>query len=95
MTYAQGAELLNFGAFIAFMGVNAAALAHYRFRSREQVAFPALIPFAGLLISGFIWLHLGHSAQLLGLVWLIVGLTLYLVMRRRGIETDFLETPGS
>ena len=28
---------LNFGAFIAFMGVNAAALVHYKFRSQEKV----------------------------------------------------------
>src|ERR1700749_4900421 len=31
MTYGQGAELLNFGAFIAFTGVNAASVIHYLF----------------------------------------------------------------
>jgi amino acid transporter len=87
LTYERGAELLNFGAFIAFMGVNTAALIHYRFRSKEKVFLPALIPLAGLLVSGFIWLHLRHSAQLLGSVWIAVGLLVYWSRRRsRGAE---------
>jgi amino acid transporter len=83
LTYERGAELLNFGAFIAFMGVNAAALIHYRFRSKEKVFLPAAIPLAGLLISGFIWLNLHLSAKLLGLAWIVIGLLLYW-WRQRG-----------
>jgi len=82
LTYQRGAELLNFGAFIAFMGVNAAALLHYRFRSEQKVLLPVTIPLLGLLVSAFIWLNLNHSAQLLGVVWIGVGLLLYFVMRR-------------
>lgn len=83
LSYERGAELLNFGAFIAFMGVNAAALIHYRFRTTEKVLFPMAIPLAGLLVSAFIWLNLGRSAQYLGLVWIAIGLSLYW-LRRRG-----------
>ncbi|MDT7811611.1 MAG: putrescine importer [Acidobacteriaceae bacterium] len=82
LTYEQGAELLNFGAFIAFIGVNAAALVHYRFRSKEKVLLPALMPALGILICVFIWLHLTHGAQLLGAAWLAVGLMVALLMRR-------------
>jgi len=82
LTYQRGAELLNFGAFIAFMGVNAAALLHYGFRSEQKVLLPVTIPLLGLLVSAFIWLNLNHSAQLLGIVWIGVGLLLYFVMRR-------------
>ena len=82
LTYQKGAELVNFGAFIAFMGVNLAALVHYKFRSKEKVRLAATIPLAGLLISAFIWLNLSHSAQILGVVWIGVGLVLYFVMRR-------------
>jgi amino acid transporter len=82
LTYQRGAELLNFGAFIAFMGVNAAALFHYRFRSQQRVFLAATIPTLGLLVSGFIWLNLNHSAQFLGIIWIGVGLLLYFVMRR-------------
>lgn len=82
LTYERGAELLNFGAFIAFMGVNAAALVHYKFRSQEKVIFPVLMPLCGLLVSAFIWLHLSHSAQLLGTAWIAAGLLIYVLMRR-------------
>jgi len=81
LTYERGAELLNFGAFIAFMGVNVAALLHYRFRSSEKVLLPLGIPLAGLLVSVFIWLNLSHSAQFLGFIWILFGLVLYWLRR--------------
>jgi amino acid transporter len=84
LTYQGGAELLNFGAFIAFMGVNAAALVHYKFRSSEKVFLPAAMPLLGFLVSAFIWLNLNHKAQLLGAAWILVGVALYYVMRRAG-----------
>ena len=89
LTYERGAELLNFGAFIAFMGVNTAAMVHYRFRSGEKVLLPLGIPLAGLLVSAFIWLNLGHSAQLLGFTWIVIGLVLYWLRGRdRGLAFD-------
>jgi putrescine importer len=81
LTYERGAELLNFGAFIAFMGVNAAALVHYRQRSAEKVPLAATAPLLGLLVSAFIWINLNHSALLLGVLWIVLGLGLYFVMR--------------
>jgi len=90
LTYQSGAELLNFGAFIAFMGVNAAALVHYKFRSAEKVFLPAAMPFLGFVVSAFIWLNLNHKAQLLGTVWILVGIALYYIMRRIGAEPDKL-----
>ena len=83
LSYQRGAELLNFGAFIAFMGVNIAALVHYKFRSSEKVRFAATIPALGFLVCCFIWLNLDNAAQLLGVAWLAVGLALYFAMRRR------------
>ena len=82
MSFEQGAELLNFGAFIAFIGVNAAALVHYRFRSQEKVAFAALSPLCGILVCTFIWFNLNLNAKLLGAAWIVVGLILYFVMRK-------------
>jgi putrescine importer len=84
MTYQSGAELLNFGAFIAFMGVNAAALVHYKFRSREKVFLAATIPLLGFMVSAFIWLNLNHKAQVLGVVWILIGIAFYYIMRRAG-----------
>jgi amino acid transporter len=84
MTYQSGAELLNFGAFIAFMGVNAAALVHYKFRSKEKVFLAATMPVFGFVVSAFIWLNLNHKAQFLGTAWILIGIALYYVMRRAG-----------
>ena len=87
LSYQQGAELLNFGAFIAFMGVNAAALVHYKFRSKEKVVFPFLIPALGIIVCAFIWIHLSHSAQILGTLWVCVGLIVAWLMQRRKRST--------
>jgi putrescine importer len=93
LTYERGAEMLNFGAFIAFMGVNAAALVHYRYRAKEKVRLPALSPLLGLLVCAFIWLNLGHNAQLLGTIWLTMGLALYWLRRKRqGSDADPLSS---
>jgi putrescine importer len=81
LTFEKGAELLNFGAFIAFIGVNAAALIHYKFRSQEKVVFAALSPLCGLAVCTFIWLNLNLDAKLLGAAWVGVGLLLYFVMK--------------
>jgi putrescine importer len=83
LTFEKGAELLNFGAFIAFIGVNAAALIHYKFRSNEKVLFPVAVPFCGLLVCTFIWFNLNLSAKLLGGAWLVAGLMLYSVMQSK------------
>ena len=82
LTYQQGAELLNFGAFIAFIGVNAAALVHYKFRSQEKVLFPFLIPALGIVVCAFIWIHLSHNAQILGVLWICVGVILAWYMQK-------------
>jgi amino acid transporter len=90
MTYESGAELLNFGAFIAFMGVNAAAFLHYKFRSSEKVFLPATMPLLGFVVSAFIWANLNHKAQWLGLAWILVGLLMYGLMRLFGAGSDEL-----
>ena len=95
LTYERGADLLNFGAFIAFMGVNAAALVHYKYRSKEKVLLPALAPLLGLLVSGFIWLNLGRSAQILGAAWIAVGLVIYWLRRKQSaVDVDPLSIDG-
>jgi len=91
LTYQSGAELLNFGAFIAFMGVNIAALIHYKFRSKAKVPLAAIAPLSGFLVSAFIWLNLNHSAQYLGAAWIVVGLILYFVTRQSGVDSSGLD----
>lgn len=74
MSYQLGAELLNFGAFIAFMGVNAAALLHYYVRENEKKLINLLPPAAGFLICFYIWLSLRTPAKVAGFIWLAIGI---------------------
>jgi putrescine importer len=73
ITYDRGAELLNFGAFIAFMGVNAASFVRYYIRSDEKKTTNFLVPVLGFFICGFIWWHLSEPAKIAGSIWLAAG----------------------
>jgi len=72
--YELGANLLNFGAFIAFMGVNAAAFVRYYMREKDRKLGNLLPPLLGFLICFFLWLSLSTKAQIFGMVWMAVGI---------------------
>jgi putrescine importer len=74
LSYETGAELLNFGAFIAFMGVNLAAFSHYYLRLKQHSWSNWLPPLAGFAVCFFIWLHLSDRAKTAGAIWLALGL---------------------
>src|ERR1700720_819585 len=73
ITYERGAELLNFGAFIAFMGVNAAAFVHYYLRAKEKKLGNLLMPLIGFVVCGVIWWSLSPPAKIAGTIWLALG----------------------
>src|SRR5262249_55175162 len=56
-SYGLGAEMLNFGALIAFMGVNAAAFVRYFVRERHRTIWNFLPPIAGFFICLLLWLN--------------------------------------
>jgi len=74
LSFELGAELLNFGAFIAFMGVNAAAFVYYYAGRRERSFSYAAVPIAGFTVCCYIWLNLSWTAKLAGTLWLLAGL---------------------
>jgi hypothetical protein len=74
LSYETGAELLNFGAFIAFMGVNLAAFNHYCLRLGQRRWSAWLPPLAGFSVCLFIWLHLSVRAKTAGAIWLAFGI---------------------
>jgi amino acid transporter len=94
MSYQLGAELLNFGAFIAFMGVNAAALVHYYVRQEEKKLINLVPPLLGFLICFYIWLSLRTPAKIAGGIWLLVGIA-YAAWKTGGFRTrvEFSEPP--
>ena len=72
--YDLGAQLLNFGALIAFMGVNLAAFVHYFVRQRQRTVGNFAPPLAGFAICLLLWINLSRTAKLVGLAWVIVGI---------------------
>lgn len=94
LSYQLGAELLNFGAFIGFMGVNAAAFLHYFVRGKRTVA-NFLPPLLGFLICLAIWLSLRTPAKIGGVAWLVIGMA-YGAWRTRGFRDPIrFEAPPS
>jgi putrescine importer len=90
LSYQLGAEMMNFGAFIAFVGVNLAALVHYSVRGRDHRLISWLPPVAGGLICIYIWLNLRWPAKLLGTAWLAVGI-LYQVCKKSDLQVDYAD----
>jgi putrescine importer len=87
LTYQLGAEMLNFGAFIAFMGVNLAAFVRYWVRSDDRRAADFALPLVGFLICLYLWLSLRWPAKVAGGLWLAAGL-IYGAIKTRGFRRN-------
>ncbi|MFZ0420981.1 MAG: APC family permease [Candidatus Sulfotelmatobacter sp.] len=72
--YDLGANLLNFGALIAFMGVNAAAFVRYYLHEEEKKLGNLLPPVLGFVICFFLWINLSPKALVFGAIWMAVGI---------------------
>lgn len=87
--YEIGAEALNFGAFIAFMGVNAASFVHYWLQAKSRRVSDLLVPVLGFLICAFIWIHLSRPALVLGVIWMAAGIA-YGAVRTQGFRSELV-----
>jgi putrescine importer len=74
ISYGRGIELLNFGALIAFMGVNAAAFMRYFVRDPEKKISNFLPPILGFLICLGLWWSLSRDAWIVGGTWMLLGI---------------------
>jgi amino acid transporter len=81
LSYQLGVELLNFGAFLAFAGVNAASFTHYYLCGRDRSWTHVAIPVSGFLVCVYIWLSLRPQAKIAGFAWVALG-CLYFAVRR-------------
>jgi amino acid transporter len=98
--YEKAAELLNFGAFVAFMGVNFATFWQFGVRRatgrRVRVLGDVVLPLFGFVFCGWIWLNLSNLAKVVGGIWFVIGIV-YVGIKTRGFRTkpvmiDFSET---
>jgi putrescine importer len=87
--YEIGAQALNFGALISFMGVNGAS-AVYQWRHKATRTFVGLtVPCLGFLVCALLWMNLSRPALELGFVWMFFGIT-YGAYRTRGFRSELV-----
>lgn len=87
--YEIGAQALNFGALMAFMGVNAASFMYSWHRERTRNPFNLAAPVLGFVICGFLWINLSRPAFVVGTIWLAAGVT-YGAVRTRGFRSELV-----
>jgi len=90
ISYGLGAEMLNFGALIAFMGVNLAALMRYYVRENEKKLSNLLPPALGFLICLLLWLNLSRPAKIAGVIWMGVGIA-FGAWKTRGFRGNLID----
>jgi putrescine importer len=87
--YEHAGEMLNFGAFLAFMGVNVSTFWHFsivlRHERRRRLLTDAILPIFGFIFCALIWLNLSIVAKIVGAIWFSVGLT-YLAVTTKGFR---------
>jgi amino acid transporter len=96
----RAAEMVTFGALIAFMGVNLVALLHFSFgpenRGKRMFFVDFLVPGFGFVFCFGLLFSLQNWTKWAGVVWLIVG-TFYAAYKTKGFTLrpklfDFSET---
>ncbi|HAM09689.1 MAG TPA: hypothetical protein DCP74_05310 [Bacteroidales bacterium] len=88
LNYQKTAELINFAALVAFMGVNLAAINQLYFKSpAEKRSFLKgfMMPAGGFLFCLWIWISLPGSPKIIGGIWLLAGI-LYLAISTKGFR---------
>ena len=83
------ASLLNYGALIGFMGVNAAAFMRFYWRAERRRIINLLLPVAGFVVCLVLWWNLSTQARLIGGIWMAVGIAVG-VCKTRGFRTSVM-----
>ena len=100
ISYEQAGEILNFGAFLAFMGVNFATFWQFTVIScpdhKRRPFQDVVMPLIGFVFCLWIWVGLKTPAKIVGGVWFLAGLA-YCALKTHGFRTrplmiDFRES---
>jgi putrescine importer len=87
--YENAANLLNFGAFIAFMGVNFSTFWQFGVRlargQKPRLFADIVLPLFGFAFCLWIWLNLSTVAKWVGGAWFVVGIV-YVAIKTRGFR---------
>jgi putrescine importer len=86
MSWERSVEILNFGALLAFMAVNLAAVKHFGFKPalphKRKLFLDVIAPGLGFAFCLVIFLGLQESTLVAGTVWLAMG-GLYVILKTR------------
>ncbi len=83
-------SLLNFGALIAFMGVNAAAFVRFFWRAPVKTVVNFAMPAVGFLVCLLLWWNLSTQSRTLGLVWMAIGIA-FGAWKTRGFKSNLIQ----
>ncbi len=90
LNYEKAATLINFGAFLAFMGVNLAVIREFFFRPPaghvRNWLLDVGVPAVAFLFCLWIWVSLPTPAKVIGGAWCLLGL-IYTAIKTRGFRT--------
>ena len=85
------ASLVNFGALFGFMLLHVSVIVHYLGRKKSKnYLLHLVVPVVGFLIIGYVLLNADAAAKIGGIVWLVIGLGVYLYFRWSGRKTPAL-----
>ena len=89
--YEHAGELLNFGAFLAFMGVNLSTFWQFsvvlRKQRRRRLLGDAILPLIGFAFCALIWWNLNILAKIVGGLWFGIGLA-YIGVTTKGFRSE-------
>ncbi len=89
MDYEITAHLLNFGAFLGFMGVNFAAFWQFYIKRKagrkRNILADLVVPLLGFICCFIIWWGLAPVAKVAGSCWFAVGL-IFLLIKTNGFK---------
>jgi amino acid transporter len=94
LNYQLTAEMLNFGAFIAFMGVNLSVFFHFFIREKHRNFANIVPPLIGFLFCFVIWINLSTQAKIAGSIWISAGMAFGFIKSKGFRETMFSFEPG-
>ena len=85
------ASLVNFGALFGFMLLHVSVIVHYIGRKKSKnYLLHLVVPVVGFLVIGYVLLNADAAAKIGGIVWLVIGLGVYLYYRWSGRKTPTL-----
>ena len=84
-SYDLGAELLNYGALLAFMGVNLSSVVRGWRHGRWGQWVPMLMSTTGMVTCFILWINLGPMAKWVGSGWALAGFLLWILRRNQTV----------